>query len=141
MLTGDGELQEGSNWEADDGRLPVRAGPLTVIVDRNRLQQGATTRETNDLDPLDAEGGRLRLRRRRGRTATTTASCSTCSSAAPFRPGKPTFVIAHTHKGHPISFMCNNVAWHHKVPDEDQLAQALDELGSATHRTTKETPA
>ncbi|HYI54548.1 MAG TPA: hypothetical protein VEX57_11325, partial [Microlunatus sp.] len=50
------------------------------------------------------------------------------SGAAPFRPGQPTFVIAHTHKGHPISFMSNNVAWHHKVPDADQLAQARDEL-------------
>ena len=42
-------------------------------------------------------------------------------SSVPFRPGKPTFVIAHTHKGHPISFMSNNVAWHHKVPSADQL--------------------
>ena len=46
----------------------------------------------------------------------------------PFRPGKPTFVIAHTHKGHPISFMSNNVAWHHKVPSDGPAAQALDEL-------------
>jgi len=49
-------------------------------------------------------------------------------SAAPFRPGKPTFVIAHTHKGHPISFMSNNAAWHHKVPSAEQLELALDEL-------------
>jgi transketolase len=52
-------------------------------------------------------------------------------AAVPFRPGKPTFVIAHTHKGHPISFMSNNAAWHHKVPDADQFAQALDELDHA----------
>jgi transketolase len=37
-------------------------------------------------------------------------------------------VIAHTHKGHPISFMSDNVAWHHKVPSQDQVAQALSEL-------------
>ena len=49
-------------------------------------------------------------------------------SAVPFRPGKPTFVIAHTHKGHPISYMSNNVAWHHKVPSAAELQQAIDEL-------------
>ena len=49
-------------------------------------------------------------------------------SSVPFRPGKPTFVIAHTHKGHPISFMSNNVAWHHKVPDGRAVQQAIDEL-------------
>ncbi len=58
----------------------------------------------------------------------TTASCSTCCPRCRSGPGKPTFVIAHTHKGHPISFMSNNAAWHHKVPSADQLTQALDEL-------------
>ncbi len=52
-------------------------------------------------------------------------------SAVPFRPGKPTFVIAHTHKGHPISFMSNNVAWHHRVPDTAEFQQALTELEAA----------
>jgi transketolase len=52
-------------------------------------------------------------------------------SAVPYRPGKPTFVIAHTHKGHPISYMSNNVAWHHKVPTAAELQQALDELDAA----------
>jgi transketolase len=40
-------------------------------------------------------------------------------------------VIAHTHKGHPISFMSNNGAWHHKVPSAEQLELALDELTAA----------
>ena len=53
-----------------------------------------------------------------------TASCSTCCPSVPFRPGKPTFVIAHTHKGHPISYMSNNVAWHHKVPVGRAVQQA-----------------
>ncbi len=61
VLTGDGELQEGSNWEAMMAASQYELDSLTVIVDRNRLQQGATTRETNDLDPLDAEGCRVRF--------------------------------------------------------------------------------
>jgi transketolase len=56
------------------------------------------------------------------------ASCLDVLSAVPYRPGKPTFVIAHTHKGYPISFMSNNAAWHHKVPTAEQLELALDEL-------------
>ena len=66
VLTGDGELQEGSNWEAMMAASQYELDRLTVIVDRNRLQQGATTQETNDLDPLDQKGGRVRLRRGRG---------------------------------------------------------------------------
>ena len=46
----------------------------------------------------------------------------------PAASGKPTAVIAHTMKGHPISFMSDNVAWHHKVPSTDQVTQALTEL-------------
>ena len=87
-----------------------------MIVDRNRLQQGATTRETNDLDPLDAKAAAFGFAvvEVNGHDH---GELLDVLSAAPFRPGKPTFVIAHTHKGHPISFMSNNVAWHHKVPE------------------------
>ncbi len=53
VLTGDGELQEGSNWEAAMTAGHRKLRNLTLIVDRNRLQQGAGTEETNGLDPLD----------------------------------------------------------------------------------------
>jgi len=49
-------------------------------------------------------------------------------AAVPAASGKPTAVIAHTHKGHPISFMSDEVAWHHKVPSSEQVALALNEL-------------
>ena len=100
---------------------------LTVIVDRNRLQQGATTRETNDLDPLadKATAFGFAVVEVNGHDH---GELLDVLSSVPFRPGKPTFVIAHTHKGHPISYMSNNVAWHHKVPSADQLKQAMDEL-------------
>src|SRR5918997_718182 len=99
---------------------------LTVIVDRNRLQQGATTRETNDLDPLDAKAlafgfGVVEV------NGHDHGELLDVLSAVPVRPGKPPLVIAHPPKGHPISLMSNNVAWHHKVPSADQLRLALDE--------------
>lgn len=135
VLVGDGELQEGSNWEAMMAASQYELDSLTVVVDRNRLQQGATTRETNDLDPLDAKAAAFGFAvvEVNGHDH---GELLDVLSAAPFRPGKPTFVIAHTHKGHPISFMSNNVAWHHKVPNEGQLAQALDELASAAPTTS-----
>src|SRR3954462_2056345 len=135
VLVGDGELQEGSNWEAMMAASQYELDSLTVIVDRNRLQQGATVRETNDLDPLDQKAAAF------GFSVVVVnghdhGELLDVLSSAPFRPGKPTFVIAHTHKGHPISFMSNNVAWHHKVPNEGQLGQALAELESAAAPTT-----
>ena len=127
VLLGDGELQEGSNWEAMMAASQYQLDHLTVIVDRNRLQQGATTKETNDLDPLPEKAAAFGF----GVVEVNGhdhGELYDVLSAVPFRPGKPTFVIAHTHKGHPISFMSNNVAWHHKVPSADQFRLALDEL-------------
>ena len=127
VLVGDGELQEGSNWEALMAASHYELDRLTVIVDRNRLQQGATVRETNDLEPLDQKASAFGFAvvEVNGHDH---GDLFDVLSAVPFRPGKPTFVIAHTHKGHPISFMSNNAAWHHKVPSAAELEQALDEL-------------
>ena len=127
VLVGDGELQEGSNWEAMMAASHYELDRLTVIVDRNRLQQGATVRETNDLEPLDQKAAAFGFAvvEVNGHDH---GELLDVLSAVPFRPGKPTFVIAHTHKGHPISFMSNNAAWHHKVPSAEQLELALDEL-------------
>lgn len=132
VLVGDGELQEGSNWEAMMAASQYQLDRLTVIVDRNRLQQGATVKETNDLDPLPdkASAFGFAVVEVNGHDH---GELLDVLSAVPFRPGKPTFVIAHTHKGHPISFMSNNVAWHHKVPDEAEYRQALAELETVRH--------
>ena len=130
VLVGDGELQEGSNWEAMMAASQYELDRLTVIVDRNRLQQGATVRETNDLDPLDQKASAFGFAvvEVNGHDH---GELLDVLSSVPFRPGKPTFVIAHTHKGHPISYMSNNAAWHHRVPSEEDLRQALDELDAA----------
>jgi transketolase len=130
VLVGDGELQEGSNWEAMMAASQYELDRLTVIVDRNRLQQGATVRETNDLDPLEQKAAAFGFAvvEINGHDH---GELYDVLSAVPFRPGKPTFVIAHTHKGHPISFMSNNAAWHHRVPSAEELQHALSELDAA----------
>ncbi len=61
VLTGDGELQEGSNWEAAGLAGHRKLANLTLMVDRNRLQQGAGTEETMTMDPLDDRFPRLWL--------------------------------------------------------------------------------
>lgn len=127
VVTGDGELQEGSNWEAAMAAAHYKLDNLTLIVDRNRLQQGDGTEQTMHLDPL---GDKWRafgwsVREVDGHDY---ATLLTTFSATPFEPGKPTCIIANTHKGQGVSFMQDNVAWHHKVPNDVEYAAALKEL-------------
>ncbi len=138
VLVGDGELQEGSNWEAMMAASHHELDRLTVVVDRNRLQQGATIRQTNDLEPLDQKAAAFgfAVLEVNGHDH---GELLDVLSSVPFRPGKPTFVIAHTHKGHPISYMSNNAAWHHKVPSAAELQQALGELGADKLPTSRGT--
>ena len=51
--------------------------------------------------------------------------------ALPFTTGKPSFIIAHTVKGKGVSYMENNVKWHHGVPNATQYEDALRELDNA----------
>ncbi|WNM24666.1 transketolase [Demequina capsici] len=127
VVTGDGELQEGSNWEAMMTAGNHGLANLCVIVDRNRLQQGAKVEDTNDLEPLPDK-----LRAFGMEVVELTGhdhgALMDAFAQVPAASGKPTAIIAHTVKGNPISFMSNNVAWHHKVPTPEQVAQAIEEL-------------
>ncbi|MFL6153979.1 MAG: transketolase [Ornithinibacter sp.] len=127
VVVGDGELQEGSNWEALMTAGNHRLSHLCVIVDRNRLQQGARVEDTNDLEPLGDKLAAFGLEVVDVDGHDHSALLDVLAGV-PAASGKPTAVIAHTKKGHPISFMSDNVAWHHKVPTAEQVAQALAEL-------------
>jgi transketolase len=125
VVLGDGELQEGSNWEAAMTAAHYGLSALTAIVDRNRLQQGAGTEETKQLEPLaekwrsfgfevrDIDGHDFeQLLEAIGRRGT----------------DKPVCVIANTIKGKGVSFIENRAEWHHKVPSPEQVQIALEEL-------------
>ena len=127
VVVGDGELQEGSNWEALLTAGNHRLSHLCVVVDRNRLQQGARVADTNDLEPLADKLAAFGLEVVEVDGHDHGALLDVFANV-PAASGKPTAVIAHTMKGHPISFMSDNVAWHHKVPSADQVTQALTEL-------------
>jgi transketolase len=125
VVLGDGELQEGSNWEAAMYAAQRKLGALTAIVDRNRLQQGASTAETNELEPLPdkwrAFGWEVRVIDGHSHAELLEVLAAPAGE-------RPRAVIANTVKGKGVSFMENGVEWHHKVPSAEQVAAALAEL-------------
>jgi transketolase len=127
VLTGDGELQEGSNWEAAMSAAHFQLDNLVVIVDRNRLQQGDWTERTMHLDPL-ADKWRAFGWSVEEVDGHDYAQLLDVFARAPFESGKPTCIIANTHKGKGVSFMQDKAAWHHKIPNSEEFAAALKEL-------------
>jgi len=126
VVTGDGELQEGSNWEALMTAAHHDLGRLTVVVDRNRLQQGARTEETNRLEPLADKLAAF------GWDAEEIDGHDYPQLIAALSPrpdrGRPRAVIANTIKGKGVSFIEDSVEWHHKVPTPEQVRLGMEEL-------------
>ena len=129
-LLGDGELTEGSNWEASMTAAHYELDNLTVIIDRNTLQITGRTEEVNSLEPLEDKFKAFgyALRHIDGNDVETLAALF---EQLPFEPGKPNLVIAHTVKGKGISFMEDAVKWHHKVPSDEEYHLAMQELEQA----------
>jgi transketolase len=129
VLLSDGELDEGSNWEAILFAGHHRLDTLWAVVDANRIQSLGTVSDVLGLEPLgdkfrafgwsvvDIDGHDI------------TALHQSLDLANPPEPGKPTVVIARTIKGRGVSFMEDDIAWHYKSPSDAQLAHALAELG------------
>lgn len=128
-LLGDGELAEGSNWEAALGAAHYKLDNLYAILDHNTLQITGHTRDVMSNEPLDEKW------RAFGWTVRTVdghdyAELTKALTDAP-ESGKPTFIIANTVKGKGVSFMENVAKWHHGVPSEAELIQALADLDAA----------
>jgi len=128
-LLGDGELAEGSNWEAAMAAAHYRLDNLTAIIDHNTLQITGHTRDVCSNEPLDekfrAFGWAVKTVNGHNFAELTEAL------SKPAATGKPTCVIANTIKGRGVSFMENTAKWHHGVPSEAELTQALSELDAA----------
>ena len=124
VMTGDGEMQEGSNWEAIASAAQFRLDNLTLIIDHNRFQQGASLGDTNNLAPfpnkLEAFGWDV--------TEINGNAMGEIVPALKKRGNRPHCVVAHTNKGQGISFMQDTVDWHHKVPNAEQYKIAVAEL-------------
>ena len=128
VVLGDGELQEGSNWEAVMYAGHARLDQLTAIIDRNGLQQGAGTEDTNGLEPLACKWAAFGwdVLEIDGHN-----HAALLAALAARHGGRPRAVIARTIKGKGVSFMENRVEWHHKVPSDEQMQRALRELEAA----------
>ena len=128
-LLGDGELAEGSNWEAAMAASHHQLDNLVAILDHNTLQISGHTRDVMSNEPIDekfrAFGWEVRIVDGHDYEQLTKALTD-----LPER-GKPTFVMANTIKGKGVSFMENVAKWHHGVPSEDELQHALAELDAA----------
>ena len=124
VILGDGECNEGSVWEAALCAGKHKLSSLTVMIDYNKHQSYGPTREVQDLEPFsdkwksfgfgvaEADGHDVRELR-------------SVLSALPLDPDKPNAVICHTVKGKGISYMENNLSWHHKSKVSDDEIQAL----------------
>ncbi|WP_333004759.1 transketolase [Vibrio coralliilyticus] len=125
VLIGDGEVMEGSNWEALLFASHHQLDNLTVIVDRNRLQSFKDTELTVALDPLDRKfesfGAHCLEIDGHDHAAILEALDNKVS-------GKPTVIIANTIKGKGVSYMENEVVWHYKFPNVEQLKIAHNDI-------------
>jgi len=127
VLTGDGELQEGSNWEAAMAASHFNLDNLVVIIDRNKLQLADRTEKIMHLEPLDKKWESF------GFDITVTDGNDVekfinSVEALDFSNNKPHVIIAKTIKGKGISFIEDQPAWHHKIPVGDQVINAIMEL-------------
>ena len=132
-LIGDGELAEGSNWEAAMMAAHYKLDNLVAILDHNALQITGPNKEVCSPYPIDekfkafgwevieTDGNYIPKLRE-------------SFVKIPLTEGKPTLVIANTIKGKGVSFMENVKKWHHGVSSDEQYEQAMNELNAELER-------
>ena len=128
VVMSDGELDEGSNWEAFMFASHHELNNLTAVIDRNKLQSMKTTEETLSLEPLRdkliAFGWNV--------IEVDGHNHDELFSAIDSDTKKPKVIIANTIKGKGVSFMENEIAWHYRTPSGELFDQAMKELGEKT---------
>lgn len=132
-LLGDGELAEGSNWEAALAGAHYNLDNLVAIIDHNTLQITGLTRDVMSNAPLEEKFAAFGWATRR--VDGHDFAQLTEALSAPLETGKPGVVIADTTKGRGVSFMEHVGKWHHGVPSDDEYATALAEIDAALAET------
>ena len=131
VMTGDGELDEGTNWEAIMAAGHHQLGNLTLIVDKNQLQMTGSTAQVMNIDPLDKKLEAF------GWDVTSIdgndmySCCRALQAQPPADPyvrRKPYAIISNTTKGKGVDFMAGNVKWHGGGIAKEQLDEALASL-------------
>lgn len=124
----DGELDEGSSWEAFLFAAHHGLEHLVAVVDYNRMQALGSTSDVLELEPL---AGKLKafgwsVREIDGHDHREVRSAL---QGVPFEPGRPSAIVARTVKGKGVGCMEDELLWHYRPPDEEELAEALREVG------------
>ena len=128
-LMGDGELAEGSNWEAGLAASHYKLDNLVAILDHNTLQITGHTRDVMNTEPIADKWRSFgwNVREINGHDYAELTAAMT----DPAEAGKPTYIIANTVKGRGVSFMENVGKWHHGVPSSSEFEQAIRDLNAA----------
>lgn len=128
-LLSDGELYEGSIWEAILCASAYRLGRLVAIIDRNRLTMDGFTEDLVPLEPLEDKFRAFGFHVLRVDGHDMDALCEALDKASQGEDrAAPSVVIADTVKGKGVSFMENQARWHYGALDSDMYEQALESL-------------
>jgi transketolase len=130
VMLGDGELHEGSNWEAAMAAAHHKLANLTAIIDFNKICQSGRVDEVIGVDPL-ADKWRAFGWAVREFDGHDMEQVVDVLESVPLDSGRPTALIAHTVKGKGVSFAENTYVWHSNSVNDEILARALRELEGA----------
>ncbi|EGJ3417003.1 transketolase [Salmonella enterica subsp. houtenae] len=126
LITGDGELAEGSNWEAALAAAHYKLDNLVIINDKNYLQLAGATKDIMNTDPLADKWRAFGMQVTECEGNNMASIVSTLEGLK--QEGKPNVVIAHTTKGAGVSFIAGKPEWHHRVPKGEEIELAMEEL-------------
>jgi transketolase len=127
VLSGDGEIQEGSNWEAAMAAAHFRLGNFVWIIDNNGLQLVSSIKDTMGIEPLEDKVRAFGFETHRldGNNA---EEAAVLLDSLNYGGDVPHALIARTVKGKGVSFMEGIPEWHHRIPTEEECERALREL-------------
>ena len=126
VLVGDGEMQEGSIWEAIMNASHHNLNNLIAFIDKNKLQIDGCTCEVKSIEPLDEKFEAFGWNVINIDGHNVEEIFDAVQSAKTM--DRPTAIIAETVKGKGVSFMENNCGWHGKAPNDEDFAKAMAEL-------------
>ncbi len=130
VMLGDGELQEGSNWEAAMAAAHMGVDGLTAVLDYNKVQQSGHVADVLGLEPV-AEKWRAFGWAVREVDGHAMGEVVDALDALPYEAGTPSLLVAHTVKGKGTSFAENTHLWHNAPVTDDVYADAMAELGGS----------
>jgi len=131
VMVGDGELAEGTNWEAMMAAAHFKLSNLVLIVDKNRISMTGYTKDVMNIDPLDKkiEAFGFDVRQCEGNNMESGCRALEALPEPDINADRgPVCIISNTTKGYGVDFMENNWKWHGGALAKEQLAEALASL-------------